>query len=100
GVTSRGDAGGIFVATVSGGRASENPPVHSAPHATGRMRLALLGKCKALPARDYAHRPRLGAPPARPPAPAGGPNSHVLPARPTRIAPGPPVVDEGRTPRR
>ena len=45
GVTSRGDAGGIFVATVRGGLAPENPPVHQAPHAPSRMRLPVLGKC-------------------------------------------------------
>ena len=32
GVTSRGDAGGIFVAAVRGGLAPENPPVHQTPH--------------------------------------------------------------------
>ena len=48
GVTSRGVTGRIFVATVSGGLASKNPPVHSAPHAPGRMRLTVLGKCSIM----------------------------------------------------
>ena len=45
GVTSRGVTGRIFVATVSGGLAPKNPPVHSAP-SPGRMRLTVLGKCR------------------------------------------------------
>src|SRR5262249_6626394 len=45
GVTSRGDAGGICVATVRGGLARKNPPVHQAPHAPRRMRPTVLGEC-------------------------------------------------------
>ena len=46
GVTSRGVTGRIFVATVQGGLAPKNPPVHPAPHPPGRMRLTVLGKCR------------------------------------------------------
>ena len=64
GVTSRGVTGRIFVATVSGGLSPKNPPVHSAPHAQGRMRLTVLGKCRTHQSRSSRERPRLlsGAP--------------------------------------
>ena len=60
GVTSRGVTGRIFVATVSGGLAPKNPPVHSAPHAPGRMRLTVLGKCRA--AHPHPKLPKVADP--------------------------------------
>src|SRR5262249_37193027 len=46
GVTTHRDAGGIFVPPLGRGPAPENPPAHSPPHATSRVRPTLLGKCR------------------------------------------------------
>src|SRR5208282_2315497 len=65
-VTSRGDAGGIFASAVGGGLTPKNPPVHSAPHAPGRMRLTLLGKCSGYSGLQNGQKSSLRGRPERP----------------------------------